>query len=46
MRRHDQLSLERPWIDYPHARELEAISRLLEEESGIAERGGKTWCAG
>lgn len=41
MRRHDQLSLERAWIDHPHARELEAISRLLDEESGIAERVGQ-----
>lgn len=41
MRRHDQLSLERAWIDHPHARELEAISQLLDEEPGIAERVGQ-----
>lgn len=41
MRRHDQLSLDRPWIDHPHARELEAISRILDEESGMAERVGQ-----
>lgn len=41
MRRHDQLSLDRAWINHPHARELEAISRLLDEESGIAERVGQ-----
>lgn len=41
MRRPDQLSLDRAWIDHPHARELEAISRLLDEESGIAEQIGQ-----
>lgn len=41
MRRHDQLPLDRAWIDHPHARELETISRILDEESGIAERVGQ-----
>lgn len=52
MRRHDQLSLDRPWIEtparagvawieHPHAWELEAISRILDEEVGIAERVGQ-----
>lgn len=41
MRRHDQLSLDRPWIDHPHAREMETISRILDEEPGIAERVGQ-----
>lgn len=36
MRRHEQLSLTQPWIDHPHARELEVISRILDEESDIA----------
>ncbi|MDP9348855.1 MAG: ISNCY family transposase [Gemmatimonadota bacterium] len=29
--------MERPWINHPHARELEAISRILEKEVGVAE---------
>ncbi|HEX2094122.1 MAG TPA: hypothetical protein VHG28_17090 [Longimicrobiaceae bacterium] len=37
MRRQEQLSVDRPWIDHPHARELETISRILDEESGMAE---------
>ena len=41
MRRHEQLSLAQPWIAHPHARELEAISRILDEEGGIAERVGQ-----
>lgn len=36
MRRQEQLALTPTWIDHPHARELEVISRILEEESGIA----------
>ena len=36
MRRKEQLDLTPTWIDHPHARELEVISRILEEESGIA----------
>jgi transposase, IS5 family len=36
MRQHHQLSLTQPWIDHSHARELEAISRILNEESDIA----------
>jgi IS5 family transposase len=41
MRRHEQLSLAQPWIDHSHARELEAISRILDEEAGMAERVGQ-----
>ena len=41
MRRHEQLSLAQPWIDHSHARELEEISRILDEEAGIAERVGQ-----
>ncbi len=37
MRRHDQLSLEQPWIDHPHAQELEAISRILDSNPAMAE---------
>ena len=36
MRRHDQLSLTQPWIAHAHARELEAISRMLDEEADMA----------
>lgn len=35
MRRHDQLSLTQPWIDHSHARELETISRMLDEEADM-----------
>ena len=41
MRRHEQLSLAQPWIVHPHARELEAISRILDAEGGMAERVGQ-----
>lgn len=41
MRRHEQLSLTQPWIGHSHARELEQISRILDEEAGIAERVGQ-----
>ena len=41
MRRHEQLSLTQPWIDHSHARELEAISRILDEEPGMAEQVGQ-----
>jgi transposase, IS5 family len=37
MRRHEQLSLDQPWIAHPHAKELETISRLLDENPGMAE---------
>jgi len=37
MRRHEQLSLDQPWIAHPHAKELEAISRLLDENPAMAE---------
>jgi transposase, IS5 family len=41
MRRHEQLPLAQPWIDHPHAREMETISRILDEEAGVAERVGQ-----
>jgi transposase, IS5 family len=41
MRRQDQLSLTQPWIDHPHAKELEVISRILDEEPAMAERVGQ-----
>jgi transposase, IS5 family len=41
MRRRDQLSLTQPWIDHPHAKELEQISRILDQEPAIAERVGQ-----
>ena len=37
MRRHDQLSLSQPWIAHPHARELEAISMVLDANPSMAE---------
>lgn len=37
MRRREQLPLLPAWIDHPHARELEVISRILDEESEVAE---------
>jgi IS5 family transposase len=41
MRRHEQLSLAQPWIAHPHAREMEAMSRILDAEGGMAERVGQ-----
>lgn len=38
MRRKEQLSLVQPWIEHPHARELEMIGRILDQEPGIADR--------
>jgi transposase, IS5 family len=37
MRRHDQFSLGQPWIAHPHAKELEAISTILDANPGMAE---------
>jgi len=37
MRRHDQFSLSQPWIAHPHAKELEAISTILDANPAIAE---------
>nr|MBA4158957.1 hypothetical protein [Gemmatimonadota bacterium] len=37
MRRHEQLSLDQPWISHPHVRELEAISRILDEHRQMAQ---------
>jgi transposase, IS5 family len=36
MRRHDQFSLNRPWIAHPHAKELEAISTILDANPVMA----------
>lgn len=36
MRRQDQLPLSLGWIDHPHARELDKISQVLDENSGLA----------
>ena len=36
MRRQDQSPLSPAWIDHPHARELEKISQVLDENSGLA----------
>jgi transposase, IS5 family len=41
MRRRDQLSLTQPWIDHPHAKELEQISRILDQQPGLAEQVGQ-----
>ena len=38
MRRHEQLSLDRPWIEHSHAEELAKISQILDSHAGIAER--------
>jgi transposase, IS5 family len=37
MRRHNQLWLDTPWIDHPHAEELAAISGILDLNPGMAE---------
>jgi hypothetical protein len=37
MRRHDQRSVGQPWIAHPHAKELEAISTILDANPGMAE---------
>jgi hypothetical protein len=37
MRRHDQFSPNRAWIAHPHAKELEAINRILDGNPAIAE---------
>jgi transposase, IS5 family len=37
MRRHDQFSLNQPWIAHPHAKELEAISGILDANPAMAE---------
>jgi IS5 family transposase len=40
MRRHDQFSLNQPWIAHPHAKELETISKILDANPGMAEAVG------
>lgn len=36
MRRHEQFTLEQPWIEHPHAKELEAISTILDRNPEMA----------
>lgn len=36
MRRHDQLSLAEPWLDHPRAKDLQTISRILDENPAMA----------
>ncbi len=36
MRRHEQMSLDRPWIDHSHAEELAKISQILDSHPGMA----------
>ena len=37
MRRHEQLSLDRPWIEHSHAEELGKVSQILDGHPGMAE---------
>ena len=37
MRRHEQLSLDRPWIEHSHAEELAKISQILTLHPGMSE---------
>jgi IS5 family transposase len=37
MRRHEQLSLDRPWIEHSHAGELAKMSQILDDHPGMAE---------
>jgi transposase, IS5 family len=37
MRRHEQFWLDQPWIDHPHAKELEAISQILDANPAMAD---------
>jgi len=37
MRRHEQLSLDRPWIEHSHAEELAKMSQILTLHPGMAE---------
>lgn len=37
MRRHEQLSLDRPWIEHSHAEELAKMSQILDHHPGMAE---------
>ena len=46
MRRHEQLSLEQPYIEHSHARELAKISQILSLHPAIAERVGQDLVSG
>ena len=37
MRRHEQLSLDRPWIEHSHADELAKMSEILDKHPRMAE---------
>jgi len=41
MRRHEQLSLEQPYIEHSHAAELATISQILSLHPGISELVGQ-----
>ena len=41
MRRHEQLSLDRPWIEHSHAEELAKMSEILDRHPGMAELIGQ-----
>ena len=46
MRRHEQLSLEQPYIEHSHAQELAKISQILSLHPAIAERVGQDLVSG
>ncbi len=46
MRRHEQLSLEQPYIEHSHARELAKISQILSLHPAIAEHVGQDLVSG
>ncbi|MBA2244935.1 MAG: ISNCY family transposase [Gemmatimonadota bacterium] len=46
MRRHEQLSLDQPWIAHPHAWELATISGILDSNPGMAEAVAQDLLAG
>ena len=37
MRRHEQLSLDRPWIEHSHAEELAKMSQILDHDPAMSE---------
>ena len=41
MRRHDQMSLDRPWIEHSHAAELAKMSQILDAHPAMAELIGQ-----
>ena len=46
MRRHEQLSLEQPYIEHSHAQELAKISQILSLHPAIAEGVGQDLVSG